>query len=337
MMDKEDMKKEAKIEIHGDEIQIKEGDPLGDDRFKMVKELGKGSFGVVWMAEDRKNNNERVAIKFEKTKFWNKDTEEVENMDPGNAKLQSESRIYIWLGNDPESHKHNIPKAKCFFEGKNYIAFGMQMIGKSLDKLFEEQGNRFSLKTIDMIAIQGVRTLQFIHSKRILHRDMKPDNWAIGLGKDQSKLFLFDFGLSKSFMNHLGKHNTKKEKPKPKVGTPRYYSTFVHDGHEQGRRDDMQSFAHVLLFFALGAKLPWAGKNLGQFKSLKEKEDFAYLEKRDHNWLEDPSVPKHLAEYAEYTRRLKFEEVPDYDWIVKLFEDDLKRMGCTNDCRFDWC
>ncbi len=41
--------------------------------------------------------------------------------------------------------------------------------------------------------------IEFIHSRYFLHRDIKPDNFIIGLGKRQHLIYVIDFGLAKRY------------------------------------------------------------------------------------------------------------------------------------------
>jgi casein kinase 1 len=45
-----------------------------------------------------------------------------------------------------------------------------------------------------------------MHSKNFIHRDIKPENLCIGRNKDQSTIYLIDFGLSKRFIDKNGEH-----------------------------------------------------------------------------------------------------------------------------------
>ena len=98
--------------------------------------------------------------------------------------------------------------------------------------------------------------LEVLHSIGYMHRDIKPENFLMGLKSDNSTLYMIDFGLAKSYMNRkTGKHIAFIE-GKSLIGTARYASVGAHSGHEQGRRDDMESVCYVLLYFYRRV-LPW--------------------------------------------------------------------------------
>ena len=73
----------------------------------------------------------------------------------------------------------------------------MDLMGPSLESLFNQSLRKFSLKTVLMLIDQMISRIEFIHKHHFIHRDIKPDNFCIGINKTSHKIFLLDFGLAK--------------------------------------------------------------------------------------------------------------------------------------------
>lgn len=106
----------------------------------------------------------------------------------------------------------------------------MDRLGRSLEGLFNKHKNNFSLKTVIMLAVQMLDLVQYVHSKDIIHRDIKPDNFLMGHEAKSRQVFIIDFGLSKRFMKEEG-HIPMTEN-KTLTGTARYASINTHLGIE---------------------------------------------------------------------------------------------------------
>jgi tau tubulin kinase len=82
----------------------------------------------------------------------------------------------------------------------NYIV--MTLLGKSLEELKTNMGNRFSLSTTLRLGLACLEALQDMHNIGFLHRDVKPANFAIGRGtvSELRRLYVLDFGMCRPFI-----------------------------------------------------------------------------------------------------------------------------------------
>ena len=117
------------------------------------------------------------------------------------------------------------------------------------------------------------------------------------------------------------------------TGTARYASINALQGYEQSRRDDLESVGYVLMYFLRG-RLPWQGLIV---KGKENKYERILQKKRETETSElCKGYPKQFEEYLEYTKKLGYEEDPDYGYLRGLFEGVVKESGFTLDYLFDW-
>ena len=209
----------------------------------------------------------------------------------------------------------------------------MELLGKSLEDLFQESKKHFSLHTVCMIGIQMLERIEFIHNKHIIHRDIKPDNFVMGLGSKDTTVYILDFGLAKKYRSSRTLQHIKFNINRKLTGTARYASINALRGCEQSRRDDLEAIGYVLMYFLRGS-LPWQGLRVDRRDDRYKK----IYEKKKATTPEDLCYghPNEFAEYVKYTRNLDFEQNPDYTYLKGLFDSVMKAKNYVNDFKFDW-
>ncbi|CAF1018421.1 unnamed protein product [Adineta steineri] len=175
--------------------------------------------------------------------------------------------------------------------------------------------------------------IEFVHNKNFIHRDIKPDNFLMGIGRHCNKVFLIDFGLAKKYRDNRTRQHIPYREDKNLTGTARYASINAHLGIEQSRRDDMESLGYVLMYFNRGS-LPWQGLKAATKKQKYEK----ISEKKMSTPVEIlcKGFPAEFAMYLNYCRGLRFEEAPDYMYLRQLFRILFRTLNHQYDYTFDW-
>lgn len=282
-------------------------------KYKLGKKLGSGSFGEIYHGTHLQTGDE-VAVKLEKAKTKH-------------PQLHYETKLYRLI------QGVGIPRVHCSGTEGDYNVMVMDLLGPSLEDLFNACNRKFSLKTVLVLADQMLVRIELMHSKSFVHRDIKPDNFLIGTGKKKNLVCMIDFGLAKMYRDLKTHKHIPYKGNKLLTGTARYASVNTHLGIEQGRRDDIESLGYVLMYFLRGS-LPWQGLHA---TNKKHKYDLI-SEKKMSTPVEVlcQGFPQEFVIYLNYARSLRFDDQPDYDYLRKLFQDLFKRKGYSFDMAFDW-
>ncbi|CAB0045031.1 unnamed protein product [Trichogramma brassicae] len=283
-------------------------------KYRLMRKIGSGSFGDIYLGINV-SNGEEVAIK-------------LENVRARHPQLMYESKLYKILHGGV-----GIPHIRWYGVEREFNVLVMDLLGPSLEDLFTYCSRKFTIKTVLMLADQMIGRIEFVHCKHFIHRDIKPDNFLMGIGRHCNKLFLIDFGLAKKFRDSRTRMHISYREDKNLTGTARYASINAHLGIEQSRRDDMESLGYVLMYFNRGS-LPWQGLKAATKKQKYEK----ISEKKMSTPVEVlcKGFPAEFSMYLNYCRGLRFEEGPDYMYLRQLFRILFRTLNYQYDYTFDW-
>ena len=210
------------------------------DRYRIVRKLGEGGMGLVYLAEDTELGNNKVAIKF------------IPPMLAGNVRaiknLKKEAQTAMQL-----SHPNIVRLHDLHTDGHQKFLAMEYIEGKTLEELLaEKEDDKFTLEQLMPIVEQVAAGLDYAHSKKVLHRDLKPSNIMVdkdGVAK------LLDFGIAReikdSYTRVTGKQDTS--------GTLPYMSPEQLRGQLPTPSMDIYSLAAVLYECLCGHPPFWTG------------------------------------------------------------------------------
>ena len=281
---------------------------------RLLNKIAHGAFGEIYECVDTLTGN-KLAIKIEKKSSV--------------LQLRHEFSIYKKIAgqNTPKVFEYG----KIEFENQFLNCMTMELLGKSLEKIYLSLNNTFSVKTIFMMGKACLNRIEYLHHRHYVHRDIKPENFV--LDKTGTKIYMIDYGLAKEYRSSTTLLHRPFKNDKSLTGTARYAALNTHLGYEQSRRDDLESLGFMLIYFCKG-RLPWQG-----LKAETKAEKYNKIkEVKANTTMFDlcQGVPNEIYLYMVHVRNLMYDQSPDYAFLELLFENGLRYRGLEDDGVFDW-
>ena len=255
-------------------------------RYSLRAVIGTGAFSVVMLAFDEENKFSLACKVVPKDRLHSGDLHE---------RFETEVHIFQQL-----SHPGIVKLFDLLKDEHNYYIFMEYCPNGELFQFIVDNGNltesqgRFVVREI-------LETLQYIHSRGVAHRDMKPENLLLS---DTGHVKLSDFGLSK-FVGSSGMCETP-------CGSPCYASPECLSGEAYNAMTSDVWSTGVILFAMLTGQLPWTKRNQVQL--------FQQIRAGKYN------VPEFLSESCrefirglmtvDITKRLTIEQALQHPWMV---------------------
>jgi serine/threonine protein kinase len=268
---------------------------IASNKYLLTEKIGSGSFGVIYKGCNVRTN-EQVAIK-------------VEPIINETKLLKNETIIYKYL-----TGLKGVPSIKWFGKDDANYYMVINLLGESLESLLEKK-ETFSYKLVLQIGIQILELLSYIHDKGLVHRDIKPDNFLLGLGENSKQLYIIDFGFCRSYLQNS--EHIEMKKTTSLIGTPKFASIHAHNLDELSRRDDLESLGYMLIYLFLG-ELEWQDIRFVNYKD-NNQNIIMMKQKVIHN----TKIPPVLKSYLQMVFQLEFSETPDYLFYTNMFTREI--------------
>ncbi|KAG9391518.1 Protein kinase domain [Carpediemonas membranifera] len=278
-------------------------------RFRLVRQIGSGAFGSVYVAVDVLTAR-KFAVK----------------MEARDAHKTSVLSVELGVLRKLKNHSRCIPSYVCCGTTQHHHYIVMKLLGPDLSALRRKMpAKKFSLSTTLRLGVAMVDCLEVLHTNGYIHRDVKPSNFV--MARHSSRLYIIDFGIARKYTDAMG----FALPPRQDVGfrgTARYAPVAAHQRLDLACRDDYWSLLFLLIDLYTG-KLPWSGiKDRGEIGEAKT------LAIDSGSLIE--GLPHCFTQLMHYIQAVKFIEPVDHDYVRQLFLDQMQANGIAQDTPYDW-
>uniref|UniRef100_F1KXU9 non-specific serine/threonine protein kinase n=1 Tax=Ascaris suum TaxID=6253 RepID=F1KXU9_ASCSU len=294
------------------------------NRYEVLAVLGSGGFGDVYKVRQL-DSQESVDVFALKT----------ETNGPGGKqinRLKVEMNILQLCLKIPDNEKKHFVRLIDKGRTDTFKFIVMDLVGNSIDNIQRRSHHkRFSMATCINLGLQTLEGISDLHALGYLHRDIKPQNFTVGLREKSETIFLLDFGIARRYTEKGSKAIRLPREIVRFLGTVRFASRNCHRSREQCRRDDLESWMYMVLEFTDCSALPWC-RTVDRKVVCTQKEKLFSGTYTKHI----ASLPEEFRRVLHYINELGYQSTPDYEYISNLLKRGAARSNVDLTEKFDW-
>ncbi|KAI1718301.1 protein kinase domain-containing protein [Ditylenchus destructor] len=190
----------------------------------------------------------------------------------------------------------------------------------------------FRLNTGYAAALQCLEAIEELHRIGFIHRDIKPGNYSIGLGKLSSTVYILDFGIARKILNDKDELKVPRIKV-PFKGTVRFAPVATHEGKELSYKDDCESWIYLVTDMCNPRGVSWKMER-EKDKVLQLKRD-ARSPKGKQDLFHSMSVEE-FGRALDYLSGLDYTDKVDYNFLYGLVKQAARNQKLTLAAPYDW-
>ncbi|PIC21497.1 hypothetical protein B9Z55_026308 [Caenorhabditis nigoni] len=313
---------------------------FGNGRFVYMDAIGRGGFGIVAMVVDTDTSNP-YAMKME--------------------------RCAVSYKNEVEAYEklmgvQGVPKFYSTFREQGFTFLQLELVGINLLQFVRAKGRKLRRTEAFKLVPQMIDILEQIHERGLVHADIKPANFAFGLGSECNRLYMLDFGFTSPFLDSDGEHLEATTRPprgtvlymsanqhlsislillsrsqrstitvvlnslKSCNGINQYLTLEVIECTDNSRRDDLESLVYTLMDICK-VSLPW--RNLQAPTNRCAHHAYFDIKQGGTDGSKICDVPE-FKKALMMCRALEYDEKPNYEKFKRVFELNIVQAATVS-------